>query len=108
MLPSKIGIYTDNDKVPGMSTLDMFVFDQATGGTRGTVDNRRNVFALRNARQVGCYDEVLELILHKRRQYLIWLTDRQRDWQTKVSRRPQRGRHHDSWNIREKYVRCTG
>lgn len=30
----------------------------------------------------------------------------QRDWQTKVSRRPQRGRHHDSWTIREKYVRC--
>ena len=29
------------------------------------------------------------------------------DWRTKVSRRPQRGRHHDSWSIREKYARCA-
>lgn len=32
----------------------------------------------------------------------------QRQWQTKVSRRPQRGNHHDSWSIREKYVTCKG
>jgi hypothetical protein len=30
----------------------------------------------------------------------------QRHWQARVSRRPQRGRHHDSWDGRERYVRA--
>lgn len=32
----------------------------------------------------------------------------QREWGSKVSRRPQRGNHHDSWATREAYVRCHG
>lgn len=33
-------------------------------------------------------------------------TDWQRKWGAGVSRRVGRGRHHDSWAMREKYVRC--
>jgi|DEB0MinimDraft_10_1074344.scaffolds.fasta_scaffold235381_2 hypothetical protein len=39
----------------------------------------------------------------KQRMDTLW----QVNWRTKVSRRPQRGRHHDSWSIREKYARCA-
>jgi len=87
---------------------DEFIFTQFfTGGTSTAIDNRRNVLALRAARAIGREAEVRTIILARRRQHLVWLTLVQRDWQTKVSRRPQRGRHHDSWGIREKCVRCV-
>lgn len=54
----------------------------------------------------GERDYVLGLILARRRYFLTEATLRQRRWQASVSRRPQRGRHHDSWAMREKYVRC--
>lgn len=44
--------------------------------------------------------------LDKRAHWLNWLTETQRKWQNRNSRR--RGRHHDSRFIREKYVRCVG
>lgn len=56
----------------------------------------------------GERDAVMRLIMDRRRWWLEERTRSQRRWQSKVSRRPQRGRHHDSWAIREKYVRCTG
>lgn len=52
-------------------------------------------------------DYALGLILAHRRFWLDRRTAQQRAWQCKVSRRPQRGQHHDSWGLREKYVRCT-
>ncbi len=76
-----------------------------TGGH--PLDYTRNALAIRAAREVGLESVVTEIILAKRRESLIWFTRTQRDWQTKVSRRPARGRHHDSWSIRERYVRCT-
>lgn len=87
---------------------DEFIFAQFfTGGTSTGIDNRRNILALRAARTIDREAEVRAIILARRREHLVWLTLVQRDWQTKVSRRPQRGRHHDSWTIRERYVRCA-
>lgn len=79
------------------------------GKTSGWVDNARNVVILRGARATSEdeYLMVLRMILDGRAEHRRWLTLVQRDWQTKVSRRPQRGNHHDSWSIREKYVRCA-
>ena len=92
-----------------MSPLDLFVFSEfITGGTNAPVDNRRNALALKLARQLGCYDEVVAIIKQRRARWLTWHTLRQRQWATNVSRRPQRGRHHDSWAIRESYVRADG
>lgn len=92
-----------------MSRLDLFIFTEFfTGGTSCLVDNRRNALALKVARQLGCYDEVVAIIKRRRREHLTGVTLWQREWGTKVSRRPQRGRHHDSWAIRESCVRADG
>jgi len=61
---------------------------------------------LRLAKAEGDYDLALAIIRAKRAGQLAWLTVTQQSWRTKVSRRPARGRHHDSWEIREKYARC--
>jgi hypothetical protein len=43
--------------------------------------------------------------MDQRRDQKRTLLRRQMDWRTKTSRRPQRGRHHDSTAIRETYCR---
>ncbi len=48
----------------------------------------------------------VELALACRKDMLRRDTLWQREWGTKVSRRPARGNHHDSWSIRERYMRC--
>jgi hypothetical protein len=50
-------------------------------------------------------DYVRRAILEARAANRTWVTVTQRKWQASVSRRPARGRHHDSWAIREGYVR---
>lgn len=55
----------------------------------------------------GEREYVLGQILDRRRARLNYNTVLQRNWQAKVSRRPQRGKHHDSWALREKYVRAA-
>ena len=45
--------------------------------------------------------------MERRDRWRVQLGEWQRKWQSRVSRRPQRDAHHDSWGIREKYVRCT-
>lgn len=79
------------------------------GGTTHVVDNVRNVMALRLAKELGPieYDQILGAVIERRKAWRTHQTLSQRKWQTNTSRRPQRGRHHDSWSIREKYVRCT-
>lgn len=45
-----------------------------------------------------------------RQRRAVWRVEQtllQRHWQTHTSRRPSRGRNHDSWSIREKYVRLA-
>lgn len=43
----------------------------------------------------------------KRAAKLTWDTVTQAKWRTIESRRPGKGKHHDSWSIREKYARCN-
>jgi len=45
--------------------------------------------------------------LAKRYEWLNWLTVGQRKWQSTVSKNPAKGNHHDSWALREQYVRCN-
>lgn len=75
--------------------------------TRHPEDLTRQVIVLR---AFSGYDRVQarRMILDARAAWLDWLTLRQREWQTRVSRRPQRNRHADSWPTRERYVRCHG
>ena len=61
----------------------------------------------REAKRRGTEHVFLAVWRQKRAAKLRQATLSQIDWRTKVSRRPQRGRHHDSWSIREKYARCA-
>lgn len=74
--------------------------------THGPADNLANAYAIRLARVNGDEALVMAMIRYRRAGWLTTQTLWQRQWQTKVSRRPQRGRHHDSWAIRESYVAC--
>ena len=48
-----------------------------------------------------------KLILELRAQHRQSVENSSRKWQHSVSRRPQRGNHHDSWQARERYLRQT-
>jgi len=70
------------------------------------VSAKKTALALRLAKSEGVatYVMAVHYALERRRERLTHDTLVQRKWQTNVSRRPQRGNHHDSWAIREKYV----
>jgi len=74
-------------------------------GSAGWVPKRLGL-VLRAARALGVWDEVSRMALDVRRSRLGDRAVAQRSWGASVSRRPQRNRHHDSWVIREGYVRC--
>lgn len=71
---------------------------------------RQLVAALAGAKALGidAYAYGIELALACRKATLKRDTEWQREWGTKVSKRPGRGNHHDSWATRESYVRCSG
>lgn len=60
---------------------------------------------LRTARDDEERAYLLRLLVDARAAWKARETVNQRRWQSNVSRRPARGRHHDSWAIREQYVR---
>lgn len=92
-----------------LSHRDWFLFTEfLTGASTHPTDNRRNALAIRMGRDIGCEEDVVAIIKAKRRERLTRLTVWQRKWGARTSRRPQRGRHHDSWAIREAYVRADG
>ena len=70
------------------------------------VSAKKTALALRLAKSEGVATYIIatHYALERRRTRLEWETVNQRKWQANVSRRPQRGNHHDSWAIREKYV----
>jgi hypothetical protein len=82
-------------------------FDLILGSTNVPVDRARTSIALSWAREHGLLDVARHMAMAKRAEHLRWITVTQRRWQASVSRRPARGRHHDSWSIRERYVRCN-
>ena len=49
----------------------------------------------------------LDVVSRARAWYRTWTIETQRKWQASISRRPARGKHHDSWEIRERWVRCN-
>lgn len=76
-----------------------------TCGTRNITDLETQAFMLRSTRGTEDFEWVRERIMEVRNEWLTWLTLQQRKWQTNVSRRPQRTKHHDSWAGRESVVR---
>lgn len=68
------------------------------------VDQAIAVTLMRAARTPEEREEAARLLIERRNNYRTWLTVTQRKWQ-QHTRRPQRANHHDSVEIREKYVR---
>ena len=96
--------YTDTEENAFMATTLGWSF-RITSPTTGHPPNLVTAGALlREARRLGQYTEALRWLARARRDNLTTLTLRQRHWMTSTSRRPARGRHHDSWAIREKYT----
>lgn len=56
------------------------------------------------ARETGRVEEFRKAWLEARADRMAWMCVKQRQWQSRVSKRPWRGRHWDSWAIREQYV----
>ena len=69
---------------------------------------RQLVAALAGVKALGsdAYAYGIELALACRKATLKRDTEWQREWGASVSKRPGRGNHHDSWAIREGYIRC--
>lgn len=63
------------------------------------------VALLAHARAHGFEEEFRQIWLAKRAEWVTTQTLWQRKWQS-TTRRPSRARHHDSIQIRERYVRC--
>jgi hypothetical protein len=76
-----------------------------SGLTSQLVDRKRAVMAIRSATNPADRLVIMELVLDKRATHRDWVTITQRRWQ-RETRRPSRARHHDSIDIRERYVRC--
>ena len=79
---------------------NLAALDAMTRGDNSPESLRLNAIAIRVYGRPA-----VEIVLEKRREYRAKLGAWQRRWQSGVSRRPQRGAHHDSWAIRESYVR---
>lgn len=71
-------------------------------------DLAKQALLLRSARTPFEKVRIRRIIIEQRAVWQAYLTTQQRKWQARVSRRPKRGNHHDSWAIREQYVRCHG
>lgn len=91
-----------------MVSTEVYTLMEMCKATNNPASLKSTAYALRLAKQEGCYDEILAHAKSVRHAWLIWLTLTQRSWMTKVSRRPDRGVHHDSWAIREKYTTLRG
>ena len=68
-------------------------------------DRKYQAMMLRSAKTPQDYQLIMAIIIEARAYWRARITRWQREWQSKVSRRPQRTRHHDSWALRESYVR---
>ncbi len=77
-----------------------------SGLTSGLLDRKRAVMAIRSATNPDDRRVVMRLVLDKRASHREWVTITQRNWQ-RNTRRPSRAKHHDSIEIRERYVRCN-
>ena len=98
-----------------MDTTTMFAIRQlveslARASKGNTVASKQLAIVLRGIEGMGsdAHTYALHLVRLFRKDPLEWATLRQREWGSKVSNRPGRGNHHDSWATREKYVRCSG
>jgi len=88
-----------------MTPLEQVTIERTIGCTGNMVDRHKCLAALAYAEKRGCKQGAIEMILSARFDWLDWLTVTQRKWQGNT-RNPNKARHHDSIELREKWVRC--
>lgn len=88
-----------------MTLIEKTTIDRIIGCTMSQIDQHKCLAALAYARDRDIEPECLTMILNARRSWLNWITRTQRQWQ-RDTRNPNKARHHDSIEIRERYVRC--
>lgn len=76
--------------------------------TEHRTDRQRALIAFQACSTPQETEWVRELYLARRFAWINSTTANQRKWQCSVSKNPAKGRHHDSWAIREQYMRCHG
>ena len=78
------------------------------GSTSNIVDRYKNLQVLKSVEEdFQEYNQVLNLIIESRYNWLNWLTITQRYWQNTVSKNPNKQKHSDTLEIRNKYVKCN-
>ena len=76
--------------------------------TEHTTDRQRAVIAFAACRHIGEQMFVRRMYLDRRFAWIDSTAVTQRRWQCRGSRNPKKGNHHDSWALREQYMRCSG
>jgi site-specific recombinase XerC len=90
-----------------MTDIERTTVERITGCTMNIIDRHKCLAAIYYAEKRGCKDEAIQIILSARQTWLEWIIKTQRKWQMET-RNKNKARHHDSIEIREKYVRCNG
>ena len=68
-------------------------------------DREQVAVILKGAKAAGDYEKALKIAMNCRAGWLTWLTLRQREWQTKLSKRPNRNYKLVSYTDKEKFVK---
>ena len=88
-----------------MNNIQQETLSRIIGSTHNVIDCHKCIAALAYAKSKGIESECRGMILAARISNLNWWTITQRKWQ-RLTRNPNKARHHDSVSLREKYVRC--
>jgi hypothetical protein len=75
------------------------------GPTEFPIDGHLRIAAVAYGKRMGCEAIARAMVLKARFDWLDYRTMIQRKWQMET-KNPNKARHHDSIEIREKYVRC--
>lgn len=87
-----------------MDYVDKVMLERHFQPTNNVGDMALNVILLRGVNNED-KPEAFRILMAKRKDWLVWLTFPQREWQ-RNTKNPNKARHHDSISIREKYVTC--
>lgn len=88
-----------------MKEAEKVAITRIIGPTSRVVDRYKCLAAIYFGEKRGFKSEVIKMVLEAKLEWLNWLSITQRQWQ-KDTKNPNKARHHDSIEIREKYVRC--
>jgi hypothetical protein len=97
------GTATARKEVITMLAADML--RHVSADTSTPAGSKMVAMILREAKRDGSYADAVAYVMDLRQAEKRTLLLRQAGWRTRISRRPQRNRHHDSAAIRETYCR---